>query len=212
MKKVEHYAVLDSKGCAVRCGPQKYTTWSVIGGGFFLKPIKRNLIGNFLIETRFKGDVSELEGIEPCFWQVVLTSPPNPSAVGFLGVLTETINSMLARDAETIREALEQKPPIKHKLSFARREDALAHHQLLLKEVRRRERLSHKEGSEKAQALLAKLGDWCAEGRGRQSEVARAIGSTPQAVNDWLNGRKKMTGEQALRVSEFMKQRRRGRS
>jgi hypothetical protein len=38
---------------------------------------------------------------------------------------------------------------------------------------------------------LAKLGDWCAEKRGRQSDLARAIEATPQAVNDWLNGRKK---------------------
>ena len=52
--------------------------------------------------------------------------------------------------------------------------------------------------------LLAGLGDWCAEKRGRQTEVARAIGATPQAVNDWLNGRKKLSGEQTLRVQEFL--------
>jgi len=34
--------------------------------------------------------------------------------------------------------------------------------------------------------------------------VAKAVGTTPQKVHDWLNGRKKMSGEQALRVAAFM--------
>jgi hypothetical protein len=211
MKKVQHHAVLDAKGSPIRCGRQRHSTWHMFGSGEKRSLIKRSLIGNYLIETRFNGDLWELEGVEPCFWRVLLTSPPNPSGGGLLGALTSDINSIVARDAETIREALKQKPPIKHELSFTRREDAIAHHHLLLKELRRCERLNRK-GPEKTQVLLAELGDWCGEERGRQSEVARAIGSTPQAVNDWLNGRKKMTGEQALRVSEFMKQRRRGRS
>jgi len=52
--------------------------------------------------------------------------------------------------------------------------------QRLIQAVRKNERLHRKE-PEKAQELLAELGDWCAEKQGRQSEVARAIGATPQA-------------------------------
>jgi plasmid maintenance system antidote protein VapI len=51
---------------------------------------------------------------------------------------------------------------------------------------------------------LAQLAYWCEQAWGRQTQVAKAVGVTPQTVNDWLNGRKKMTGEQALRVSAFI--------
>jgi DNA-binding transcriptional regulator YdaS (Cro superfamily) len=53
--------------------------------------------------------------------------------------------------------------------------------------------------------LVAKLGAWCAEKRGRQTELARLTGATPQTVNDWLTGRKKMNCEQALRADAFMR-------
>jgi hypothetical protein len=120
MKRIEHYAVLDTKGSVIRCGPQRHNTWFTPGAGFSLKPIKQNLIGNFLVETRFNSHLRELEGIEPCFWQVVLSNPPIPSRGDFPGALTNTISPVFARDAETIREALKQEPPIKHELSFLR--------------------------------------------------------------------------------------------
>jgi DNA-binding transcriptional regulator YdaS (Cro superfamily) len=56
-----------------------------------------------------------------------------------------------------------------------------------------------------AQELLARLSFWCEQKWGRQSAVAKAIGTSPQIVNDWLAGRKSVTGEQALRVQEFLK-------
>jgi hypothetical protein len=49
--------------------------------------------------------------------------------------------------------------------------------------------------SELSQSLLAQLAHWCGQGWGRQSYVAKAVGTTPQKVNDWLNGRKKMSAE-----------------
>jgi hypothetical protein len=58
--------------------------------------------------------------------------------------------------------------------------------------------------------LVTKLGAWCAEKRGRQTELARLTGATRQAVNDWLNGRKKMNGEQALKADAFMRKVRAG--
>jgi len=48
------------------------------------------------------------------------------------------------------------------------------------------------------------LSHWCAEKWGRQAHAAREVGTTAQTVNDWLSGRKKMTGEQALRVQELL--------
>jgi hypothetical protein len=62
---------------------------------------------------------------------------------------------------------------------------------------------------EQTQMLLAVLSDWCGEKWGRQTQAARTIGATPQAVNDWLNGRKKMSAEQALRLAEYLKKERR---
>jgi hypothetical protein len=213
MKTVEHFAVLDGNGRTVLCGQQRWRSWFFLRGGERRSLIKRNLIGSYLIETCFNGHLSVLESEQPCFWRVRLTNPPNPSpsAESPLRVIKSTIDSAVARDAETIGEVLMQEAPLKHELSFATSEDALKYHQRLIQEVRKNERLHRKE-PEKAQELLAELGDWCAEKRGRQSEVAHAIGATPQAVNDWLNGRKRMTGEQALRVSAFMKQKRRSRS
>ena len=127
-----------------------------------------------------------------------------------MAALNSTIKSNASGKAETISEVLRQEGPVEHELSFNTREDALEHHRQLSGAVRKHERLQSK-GPEKAQELLAELGDWCAEKRGRQSDLARAIGASPQAVNDWLNGRKKMTGEQALRVQEFLAKERRRR-
>jgi hypothetical protein len=41
-------------------------------------------------------------------------------------------------------------------------------------------------------------------GANRDGDARKAVGAIPQKVNDWLNGRKKMSGEQALRVAAFM--------
>jgi hypothetical protein len=83
----------------------------------------------------------------------------------------------------------------------------------MLKVVRTQVRRAAVLPFELSQSLLAELAYWCEQGWGRQTQLAKAVGATPQKVNDWLNGRKKMSGEQALRVAAFMdsavKQRRR---
>jgi Helix-turn-helix len=204
VKTVECFAILNSDGHPRPCGKERWTKWA-FKGGQARSLIKRNLIDDYLIETCFKGKVSALESEEPCFWRVRLTSPPNPSlpSGSFLGAFSSTLASMQSSKAETILEVLKQKVPVEHELSFTTREDALEHHRSLIGAVRKHQRLASR-GVERAQVLLAELGDWCAEKRGRQTEVARAIGVSPQAVNDWLNGRKRMSGEQALRVQEFL--------
>jgi transcriptional regulator with XRE-family HTH domain len=64
---------------------------------------------------------------------------------------------------------------------------------------------------EREQQLLAELGLWCERKWGRQAEVARRVGVSPQTVNDWLSGRKKMTGAQALSVLELVTKERKRR-
>jgi DNA-binding transcriptional regulator YdaS (Cro superfamily) len=49
------------------------------------------------------------------------------------------------------------------------------------------------------------LRTWCEAQYGRQSEVARILGVHPTAVAHWFSGRRKMTGEQSLRVQEFLR-------
>jgi transcriptional regulator with XRE-family HTH domain len=53
--------------------------------------------------------------------------------------------------------------------------------------------------------LLTTLRAWCEQQRGRQSEVARILGVQPSAVADWFSGRRKLTGEQSLKVQEFLR-------
>jgi hypothetical protein len=58
--------------------------------------------------------------------------------------------------------------------------------------------------SQRTAKLLERLKIWCAEERGRQAEAARFVQTTPQTVNDWLAGRKQLTGEQALALQAFL--------
>jgi hypothetical protein len=94
--------------------------------------------------------------------------------------------------------------------TFATREEMLEFHRKAAKQLRAEERLAGKK-PELAQALLAELSVWCNAAHGRQSLVAKEVGTTPQTVNDWLNGRKQMTGEQALRIQALLKHRLRKR-
>ena len=210
----ECYAILNKKGGVVLCSKQRWMRWYALRGGQKRSVLKRQLLGDYLIETSFYGEVQIVEGEEPNWWRVRLTKPPNPApgaGNSLMAVLNSTIQSKMSGKAETIDEILRAQGPVEHQLSFSTSEDALNHMRQLAGAVRKHERLRQATGPEKAQELLALLGDWCAEKRGRQSELARAIGATPQAVNDWLQGRKRMTGEQALRVKEFVARTRRSR-
>jgi len=52
--------------------------------------------------------------------------------------------------------------------------------------------------------LLEKLRVWCATEHGRKAVVARFVGVSRQAVSNWLSGRQRLTGEQALALSELL--------
>jgi hypothetical protein len=119
----------------------------------------------------------------------------------------------LALKCDTIQQLFDAQPKAIYAEHFATREEALATHARMLKVVRTQVRRAAVLPFELSQSLLAELAYWCEQGWGRQTQLAKAVGATPQKVNDWLNGRKKMSGEQALRVAAFMdsavKQRRR---
>jgi DNA-binding XRE family transcriptional regulator len=57
---------------------------------------------------------------------------------------------------------------------------------------------------ERTESLIADLEAWCSKKRGRQTELARAIGVTRQAVNFWLTRRSSPTSEQTLAIIEFL--------
>jgi hypothetical protein len=62
--------------------------------------------------------------------------------------------------------------------------------------------------------LLAEAEAWCAEERGRRTELAKAAETTLQAVSAWFREYRKArpakqpTAEQALAILEFLKEKR----
>jgi hypothetical protein len=205
---IEQFAILDSKGNLRRCGKDRYRSWWAKRGGSGSVRIKFKMLDEFLIETVFKGKAYSLNSDEPCFWHVLVTRPPNPSfAHGFMSALKKDLNQKCASKPETLAEVLKKggTANILYEREFSAQADALNHHREAMNAIRAYQRTGRPE---QAQILLADLSDWCNERWGRQTQVARVIDTSPQAVNDWLNGRKKMTAEQALRIVEFLRKER----
>jgi hypothetical protein len=161
-------------------------------------------VGNWLIETTFAGQSRALDGPR-LFWLVRFSGSTDPRAKirndgdGFPAALS----SSLATRCETLEEAFKETPPFRFEKCFGTREEALEFHASLVKQARAKERLRQKM-PEKFQEFLVELGYWCEQEWGRQAKLARAVGTSAQTVNDWLNGRKSMTGEQVLRVQDFL--------
>ena len=55
-------------------------------------------------------------------------------------------------------------------------------------------------------SLVADTGVWCAQKRGRQTELARAIGVDRQTVSAWFKRKQRPTGEQALALQKFLRE------
>jgi predicted XRE-type DNA-binding protein len=200
------YAILNEKNEVVSCGERRATKWWYAQGGARRSKIKIDCIGRFVVETSFRIASRVLDGPH-LFWQVTLSSPPplkDDSSGGFLSAL----NTILTPVCNTLEEAWRAAPPWRFHQRFGTREAALEFHALVKKQAGAKERMT-KKMPEKTQELLIELGYWCEQKWGRQAQVARAVGTTPQTVNDWLNGRKKMTGEQSLRVMELLSSERR---
>jgi transcriptional regulator with XRE-family HTH domain len=56
----------------------------------------------------------------------------------------------------------------------------------------------------RTETLLTELKEWCDEKRGRQTEVALAMGVSRQIVNFWLKRRSNPTSEQTLAIIAFL--------
>jgi DNA-binding XRE family transcriptional regulator len=73
-----------------------------------------------------------------------------------------------------------------------------------VEEGQKARRLKRPGGPDEVEELLAQVSDWCSEQHGRQTQIAKAIGTKPQTINDWLNGRKRPTAKYALRLARFL--------
>ena len=192
------WAILNENNEPVSCDWRQARKWRKTGGEQ-RSLIKFNRIGLQEIETRFVGESLALDGPH-LFWRVSLRIPIDRRKHP---IEQWAIKKQVKESSPFIKEGIH---------SFATLQEALAFHEEVRKLCSQQMRLSRTK-PEKAQILLAELSHWCAQKWGRQAYVAREVGTTAQTVNDWLSGRKKMTGEQALRVQELLqKEKRRDKS
>jgi hypothetical protein len=198
------FAILNEKNEVVPCGEWRAKTWWFQRGGWRRSTIRIDCIGNSVVETSFTISSRVLDGPH-LFWRVSFYSPPEPKKDPSGGFMPALMASLAPRCA-TLEEALHANPPFRFEQAFGTLEAARQFHMELRKRVRAHMRLTMKI-PEKSQEFLVELAYWCRQKWGRQAMVARSAGTTPQTVNDWLNGRKKMTGEQVLRVQELLRTR-----
>ena len=196
------YAILDERGNVVPCKHQRWSNWAFGGERLF----KTERVGDLAIATTFQGRCDEQDG-PARFWRVRLRNK-RLDRLARSAPTFRTWNAIGIACPKTFEEALASTKRIDFERSFASLEEALLYHAEIKKRIIVRDRLRRKK-PEKAQQLLLKLDSWCSEKRGRQSEVACAVGVGRQLVNDWLAGRKKMTGDEALAVLDFLAKQRR---
>jgi len=58
--------------------------------------------------------------------------------------------------------------------------------------------------------LISRLKTWCDKKRGRRLELSKKLGVSAQTVTNWFKGRQEPTGEQVLRILEFLDKKGRG--
>ena len=58
--------------------------------------------------------------------------------------------------------------------------------------------------AQRTEELIQNAATWCRQKRGRQSELARALGINRQAVYEWFKQKRQPTTEQALTLIEFL--------
>jgi hypothetical protein len=194
------WAILNEKNEVIVCDWRQAKKWRKAGGEQRSR-IKFNRVGLQEIETRFVGESASLDGPH-FFWRVSLNiyvdSRKDPNPIPFQQWV---MKSDAKQNSPWLKEGAQ---------SFATREEALAFHEEVRKQASEQLRLSRTK-PERTQVLLAELSRWCAQKWGRQAHVAREVGTTAQTVNDWLSGRKRMTGEQTLRVYELLQKENRRR-
>jgi DNA-binding transcriptional regulator YdaS (Cro superfamily) len=60
--------------------------------------------------------------------------------------------------------------------------------------------------------LMSDLSAWCAQGYGRQQQIADALGTSRSLVNDWIKGRRSPSAERYFALKAFLKKQRRAKA
>jgi len=189
------YAILKPNGIVQQCGRQRWLSWPHNGYLGRHPVFKRDPICDELIETVFDGECLQPDG-PPRFWVVRITPYPSPTSHNqILSAIRQDLDALPSSPAAGIRR----------ETRFETKEDALRFHQTMAKALRlqARER-AKKKLPRKDQELITQLRTWCGRKWGRQSQVSQKLGVSPQAVCDWLAGRKNMTGHQALLLEDLL--------
>jgi len=198
----ETHAILDDSGAVNYCGKDKYQTWYFLKKGKRKSVLRVDSIGNRIVSTIFKGVSRALDGSHRFFQVSLIGCVPTKSQ--WLGPLTLPIGTPRF---ENLEEALAASPPLTWSAKYESREEALQTHQKILKHLKAQARRTASATlSDLYEEFLIKLQIWCEQARGRQTALAKQIGTTPQTVNDWLARRKMMTGVQVLQVQKILSQ------
>jgi hypothetical protein len=180
--------------------------------------IEGRRIGNQLIEIRFHGRSETLEQEAPRFWCVELAlsgrlkrKPRGPQDRSFW---ERAVTNPLKRDPAEPRgleDALRCCREGRRVLFCSGHESPELARQCYQEFVaaveegqRAKRRVKRQGGPDEVEELLAQVSGWCSEQHGRQTQIAKAIGTKPQAINDWIHGRKKPAAKYALRLARFL--------
>ena len=204
------FAILLENGEIKACRQRGHYRWMEFGKGKRLSRVRYDVAGNYSVETHFTGESRALDGVH--LWWAMEVIKHNASPVRRHKNLSHEglalFSDALRARCETLKQLLDASSAAIYRAVFATKGEALAAHSDALKVVRAHMRTLDKERlGEPSQALLVQLSYWCEQGWGRQTVTATAVGVSPQRVNDWLSGRKKMTGDQALRLQAFLARR-----
>ena len=199
------FALLRKDGSLKFCSANAHFRWIHLGPGRHTSKLKYSLIGLYSIETIFSGESRSIDG--PHLWWTTTTTKhaslsdrkwKDPSG-GFWTALHAALTSRL----KSLEDILNAQPDSVYAASFATKEAALKAHVEAVKFLRAHMRLVDVR-CEPSQQLLAQLSYWCKQGWGRQTKIARMVAVSPQRINDWLGGRKKITADCALLIQKFL--------
>jgi hypothetical protein len=206
----ETFAILDDLGQVVCCGEDRYQTWMFFKNGEKKSVLRIDPVGLRVVETIFRGVSRALDGPHK-FFQVSLTGyvPTKsrilafPDSGKYLPIGTPRF--------EDLDQALAADPPFWWSALYTSKEEALKEHAQILKRLKAKARKAVSTARAKLyEEFLIRLAIWCKGERGRQTDLAKEVGTTPQRVNDWLALRKTMSAEQVLRVQVILGKKEKG--
>jgi hypothetical protein len=205
------FAKILGDGSIKVCSGRAHFGWKEFGPGKRLSKLRYDAVGKYSISAGFNGKSDAVDG-PYLWWELVIIKHKGDAPVrqrsspdGFL----DALEANLRKRCSTIRDVFESECEAIYSKGFATAKEAVVAYQDARKNVRAHV-INSRMRPEPSQELLAQLGLWCEQVWGRQTEIAKVLGTTPQRVNDWINGRKRMNADQALFLREFLnpKQRR----